>query len=80
MSPPQPFDVDVKRFYMPGQVLKSVCPKCDEAREHDFTHDYLSYPTANEPIDVHMHCYTCDTDWKVQAILTVHIDLVPDPV
>ena len=52
-----PFEINVKRFYLPV-TLTATCPECGKEVVRDCTNSYLSYPTANEPIDVHFYCYS----------------------
>ena len=67
----------MKRFYVPGYILKTMCPKCGAAYERDFGEYYLSYPTANTPFEETLYCTneideeTCGHEWDV----TLQIDL-----
>lgn len=47
--------LDVKRFYMPGVVLKAKCPHCGAEAEKDFETEYLSYPQAGGLQFEHMY-------------------------
>jgi len=74
---PGPFNVgDSKRFYLPGATLESHCPKCEKKVVHDFGDHYLSYPAANRPISVHLHCASCDHEWYVKMRLDVSLSLL----
>ena len=49
-------ELDVKRFYVPGVIVESSCPKCKAKQEKDFSCDYFSYPVPNEPQDFYFFC------------------------
>lgn len=49
-------EMDEKRFYLPGVVVRDACPKCGAAYERDYVGSYLSYPTAGEPFDLTLYC------------------------
>lgn len=66
-------EVDCKRFYLPGVVLRTVCPKCSAPHVRDFGDHYLSYPTMNAP-EVHtLYCDGCSHEWPVTLRLTVSL-------
>lgn len=46
---------EVKRFYMPGIVLKGTCPTCGKELERDLGSDYLSYGETKTTL-------TCEPD------------------
>jgi hypothetical protein len=71
-----PFDTDVKRFGLPGVKLEGVCPKCQAPFSRDFTDQYLSYPRANETIQVGLYCGPCEHEWEVPMRLRVTLELV----
>ncbi len=50
-----PFDIDVKRFYLPAEI-KARCPECGSEVVKDFDQDYLMYPTANKKFAVTIYC------------------------
>lgn len=75
---PEPFELDEKRFYVPGAVLTGVCPKCSATYEHDFGESYLDYPRANEPEDFTCYCAACDHEWVVRLQLDVRLSLVEE--
>jgi len=41
------FEVNVKRFCLPGVELRRNCPGCGDLTVVDMGERYLSYPTAN---------------------------------
>lgn len=71
------FEIDVKRFYMPGVVVKDVCKDCGGEAVIELDEIYLSYPTANALVDVKLHCAACG-DWttEVQRYLSVTLTKV----
>ncbi len=71
------FEIDDKRFYMPGTRLVGNCPKCNASFEKDFGEEYLSYPKANAPMLVHLWCQECNHEWTVTTKLEVKLELVP---
>lgn len=69
------FEVDDKRFYVPGVVLKSTCPECQAPASRDMGDDYLSYPKANTPIDSRsFHCECCDHEWSAKIVLSITVE------
>lgn len=73
---PGPFDLDVKRFYIPGYKLEGPCPKCQAPYERDFNEQYLSYPQANAPTEVTLYCGSCEHEWEVTMRLNITLELV----
>lgn len=69
----QPFEIDVKRFYLPGVVLKERCPSCGAEALDDLGDRYLSYPTANVDFDHGMWCKDCGHEWKVKLHLRLEL-------
>jgi hypothetical protein len=66
------YEIGVKRFYVPGVVLKSKCPQCGKEAEKDLGDDYLSYPATNTPIYVSM--YDGEHEWTVRIIVRVTVE------
>lgn len=71
-------ELEVKRFYVPGHVLKTKCPKCGSKYERDFGDEYLSYPTAGVTFSEHLCCYAqkddgsyCEHEWEVDLRLDI---------
>lgn len=75
-EPLEPFDLDVKRFYVSGAKLEGECPACHKPYIHDFGRNYLSYPRANAANTVHLYCGECDHEWDVELLLTIALTLV----
>ncbi len=78
----EPFDIDVKRFYVPGASLASKCPKCGREHERDFGDRYIMYPKANTPIKINLYCGDdedggCGHEWSVMAVLRVTLEVAP---
>lgn len=72
--------IDVKRFYMPGFVIRAVCPICEREVTMNLDGDYLSYPETGEQ-DVRMYCEDEDGEmesheFKVRVRLSVVLDAV----
>lgn len=73
------WELEVKRFCVPGTVLKTTCPKCGGAYKVDFDEDYLSYPTVGKPFKERFYCYAptddvggvCEHEWEVLLQLDV---------
>ncbi len=74
-DPKKPFEVDVKRFYVPGVVIECDCPNCKKPVKHDFGSEYLSDPTANATNKVHMYCPECSHEWELKVRLDVTLTL-----
>ena len=70
-------DIDVKRFYLPGTTVSATCWQCGKQVVHDFSNDYLSYPTANAPQTLGLYCRACEAEMEVQIVLKVSIEVVP---
>jgi len=69
------FDIEVKRFYVPV-IIKAKCPKCKKEIENDYSQDYLSYPTANKPMETYFYCEDCDEEFYINTILKVTLEKV----
>ncbi len=72
------YELEVKRFCVPGYVLKTKCPECDADFERDYGEDYLSYPTIGAPFTETLYCYaqfedgeSCDHEWDVELCLSL---------
>lgn len=70
-----PFELPVKRFYLPGNVIEETC-KCGGTAKLDLGRDYLSFPDVNEPYDVGMYCNRCDGFIIVKILLKLNLELV----
>jgi hypothetical protein len=66
-----------KRTYVPGVVLRSVCPKCMTPWEQDLGRECLSYPTIGEPHNVGGYCSKCQHEWPVMVIVRLTIEAAP---
>lgn len=66
-----------KRFYMPGYVLLSTCPKCNKKHEQDLAQNYLSYPVVGSPSLVYFCCDDddCNHEWQVEVVVRVSLEL-----
>jgi hypothetical protein len=53
----EPFDVNVKRFYLPV-TLTATCPECGKELTKDCRSDYPSHPKFNCLEEVHFYCVT----------------------
>lgn len=72
------YELEVKRFYVPGFVLKDNCPVCGQERCIDFSQHYLSYPEANKPFNYTMYCDDCNKEWVVRLILKIGLELAEE--
>ena len=52
-------ELNVKRFYVPGFIIKSDCPNCGKEQDQDLGDQYLSYPSLGVPSKVHFACEPC---------------------
>lgn len=75
-------DLEIKRFYVPGFVLKTKCPKCGGDFERDYGEDYLSYPPVGKPFKETLYCCadvddggTCEHEWEVTLRLDVRLSV-----
>ena len=73
-------ELGIKRFCMPGVVLRSRCPKCGEAHTEDFGETELPYPYVGKPFPVQCYCRNegCDHEWSVAIRLDMIVSVV-DP-
>lgn len=44
--------------------------------EVDFGEDYLSYPRANESMDLDFYCLECAEEWTCKIVLRISIEAV----
>ncbi len=58
-----------KRTYLPGIIIRSVCPKCGEPWERD-----LSYPEVGKPVDANGFCGKCEHEWPVMVVLRLTVE------
>lgn len=70
------FDVEVKRFYVPGLKFMDDCPKCNKGVVMDLARDYLSYPSFNEPNAIRFYCQDCDAEWSRDILLELTVRAV----
>lgn len=69
------FEVNVKRFYMPGVLVTKPCPKCGQPCTNDRGQEYFSYPTANSEVKLGLYCQPCDYEWEVKAFFTITLEV-----
>ncbi len=65
-------EIDVKRFYLPGIVLKFNCKKCKNIIFQDYGENYLSYPITGKQ-EFHIYCGECDSEYELQGSLNISI-------
>ena len=75
-----PFQVDVKRFYVPCEI-EDACPACGEIVTRD-SGDYLSYPVTNKAIELNFYHGDCPknpagTEWSQRVILKIVLEIAP---
>ena len=69
-----------KRTYLPGLVIKSVCPKCDAPYVRDFGDNYLSYPVVGKPIVLTGYCGECGHEWNLGwVVLKITLEKIDAP-
>lgn len=73
-STPKPFEIDCKRFYMPGTTISDICPKCGHEQENDLGDQYLGHPTANGVDKYGFYCHKCEHEWSKKVILRVVLE------
>jgi len=74
----EPLEIDDKRFYLDGLVLKSCCPTCKQ--EQTRTEYSLSFPMTGTPIPITFWCSNCEDSWVAGHIqLSVDVKLVSQP-
>ena len=71
----EPFEIEEKRFYIPGASMDGKCPACGVAHVKDFGEDYLAYPMVNEPFDIDCYCSKCGHEWTERVILRVTLEM-----
>lgn len=67
-------EIDVKRFYIP-LTIQLKCPKCNTMNDHNFSEQYLMYPTVNKPESTEIRCKNCDDHFSVNVILKIAIEV-----
>lgn len=79
VSQPNVFRSDEKRFYLPGCVVRSKCPKCGEMVDEDLGERYLMNPHFNTTEKVHFfHDHDgseCWAEWDVDVVLILEVEL-----
>lgn len=57
-------ELEIKRCYLPGVRLSSLCPHCGEEITKDLGDEYLSYPKVGEVIKMPFyHEYNNEDEW-----------------
>ena len=75
-----PFEISVKKFYIPAIVIKDQCPKCGKECIHKMCDNYLYYPQAHSPETLDMSCRGeggCGHEWTVPVVVKVSLELCP---
>lgn len=70
------FEMDVKRFYVPGVKIEGKCPACKGKVVNDLGQNYIGYPLVNQDFYETMYCSECNEEWKVIIRLNVTLELV----
>lgn len=80
----KPGELDVKRLYLPGVVVRATCPNCGvevvygspEPKENNKTL-CLSYPEANTPTTLGMYCGDgCEHEWTIPIRLNLSLEII----
>jgi hypothetical protein len=69
-----PFEIGVKRFYVPGVVARWTCEACGKECSYNFGVYYLAYPTANAPFEETFNC-ACGREVKQCLRLTLSLSV-----
>lgn len=70
----EPFEIEVKRFSIPGLTFTSTCPHCGEQQE--YIPDYFSYPCANGHEQVAQECESCGEEYRFEIRLDVTVEVL----
>jgi len=70
-------ELAVKRLYLPGIVLESVCPACGDTTTVDFEYDYVSFPLADTKFSREILCW-CGHKWCVPIKLKISLELATE--
>lgn len=70
-----PLELSIKRFYVPGTIIKDTCPNCKTLIENNLDDHYIYYPKFNEKINYPFYCNECEHEWNVGIIITIQISL-----
>lgn len=57
-------EIEVKRFYLNGVEMVSLCPNCREASFWNGDSEYISHPNLDENQYVHFCCDDCEEEWE----------------
>lgn len=68
------FELDVKRFYLPGTKVSAPCPECKKTVTDDLGVSHLSYPHANKKFDHTLYCQSCSHEFVVGLVLRVTLE------
>ena len=70
------YRIEEKRFYVPYKIT-DTCPKCKTViKKSLWKYNYLSYPPLEVPFDEYLYCSECDTEWKIEVLLKISLELV----
>lgn len=67
-------ELNVKRFYLPGVIVRSPCPKCQVSCSRHLGDNYLSYPRIGFPYNVGMYCDVCGDKFVVQIVVKITVE------
>lgn len=78
-------ELDIKRLYLPGIIVKSACPKCGIRQEQDLDENYISSPTLGEVEEIYFSCDRevkdgkyCEGEWSVPIVLELKVRLATE--
>ena len=74
------YEIQDKRFPLPGAVVSSCCPKCSVECIKDFEHGYISCPKSGVEDVQYFYCELCDYVWEVgfRFIIEARIEPIPE--
>ena len=74
---PDGMEIDTKRFYLPGIVVKRKCPHCNVMMTWNGNERYLSNPSVGK-FDFHFCCEECDEESYFDANLIIKIEIAEE--
>ena len=72
----QPFELEVKRFRVPGIIIETECKNCGTILRYDMETDYFCYPIVNQPFQTWIYCDECDEETTINLQIRIDVQLV----
>jgi hypothetical protein len=71
-------ELDIKRLYLPGLVIRDTCPNCGKECSNDLGEVSTSYPVINAPTTYTLYCGDgCEHEWEIPIVIDMKIRLAP---